>query len=456
MKKNGISVCLALLLIGLHPSKVVAVETAVLSLPEAIQIAVKNNPLGRQAVEYITGAQYAKASAKAGYLPNVSAQYSVTQMADHIYQVQNGQDVQVAHDTQWGWGVALVQPLFTGFAVSSQYEITKLGVEISEKKKEQSFLDIILAVKNSYYGMLLSQKIQMVAGEALTTLDSHEKDAQRFYNHGIIRLNDLLRAKVARSEAVQQQERAGADVDIARANLNRWLALDINADTSIEPIDTIRLVHASLPELIEKGLKQQPQLQAMALTNKTLDKAIDLEKSTYYPTVSLVGSYWHNGDTPIADNNDYENDHNASVTLQASWSLFDGFKTESKVGKAISAKRAFQYTIRQAEDQTKVEVKSAWLDLGVAQHNVETFRIALSQAEENMRITQLAYRQEAATSTEVLDARTDLSGAKTNYYQALYGYLKALAALEHAVGGEIVVESEPVLDKSTRKEVTHE
>lgn len=50
------------------------------------------------------------------------------------------------------------------------------------------------------------------------------------------------------------------------------------------------------------------------------------------------------------------------------------------------------------------------------------------------RHTQLGYRQEAATSTEVLDAQTDLTQAETNYFQSLYGYLDALATLEYAIG----------------------
>jgi outer membrane protein TolC len=55
----------------------------------------------------------------------------------------------------------------------------------------------------------------------------------------------------------------------------------------------------------------------------------------------------------------------------------------------------------------------------------------------------LGYRREAATSTEVLDARTDLTQAETNYYQALYGYLDALAALERAIGQGPAIEQGP-------------
>lgn len=442
--------CMTMLLAGWMASASAA-EEGVLTLPEAVGIALKNNPAARKSVEDITGAQFAEKSAKSGYFPNVSANYAITSMADTVYQVQNGRNVQVAHDTQYGWGMSLVQPLFTGFAVSAQHEIAKIGVEVSKREKEQSFLDVTKGVKSAYYRLLLSDKIRLVADESVTTLTSHEQDAQRFYDQGIIRLNDLLRAKVALSDTIQQQERAGADVHIARSDLNRWLARDINTETPIAPIDSIPQVRVELAELIDSGLRERPQLQAMTLVRKTMEEAITLEKSSYYPKVSLVGSYWRNGDSPTADNNDFENDHNASVTLQASWTLFDGFKTESNVSKAASTKRAYDESIRQVQDQVRVEIKSAHLNLGVAGHNVQTSKLTLTQAEENMRITQLAYRQEAATSTEVLDAQTDLTGARTNYYQALYGYLDALATLEHAVGHEIAVQQTPDKPSFTKK-----
>lgn len=441
-KKWRILLCIFLVLAG-YRLPAAAADKDVLSLAKAVQIALENNPIAKKSVEDIAGAKYAEKSAKSGYYPTLSANYSMTTLADSPFQVQNGREVQVAHDTQYGWGLALVQPLFTGFAVSSQHEIAKIEVEVSEKEKEQTFLDITKGVKSAYYRLLLTDKILMTAEESATTLESHEKDAQRFYNHGIIRLNDLLRAKVALSDAVQQQKRAEADVDSARAELNRWLAWDINADTRIEPVDTINLIHDDLPTLIKTGLQLRPQLQVMALVRKSMEKTITLEKSSRYPTVSLVGSYWQNGDSPVADDNDYENDHNASLTLQATWKLFDGFKTRSEVYKAISAKKAYEQSIRQTEDQVRVEIKRAFLDLGVARDNIKTSRVTLSQAAENMRITQLAYRQEAATSTEVLDAQTDLTGARTNYYQALYGYLDTLATLEHAVGYKIACEPCP-------------
>ncbi len=405
-----------------------------LTVSGAVGIALENNPAVEKAAADREGAGYARQSALAGFLPNVSADYTVTALNDAPYMITAGHAVQVAHDTLYEWGVSIVQPLFTGMALTSQYKMAKLQEAIQEKAAQQTVLEITHGVKSACYRLLLGKKIAVVADEAVATLASHDKEAKMFFDHGIIRRNDLLRAEVALADAVQSREKARAGVAVARADLNRRLARDINAPTQIADIEQVTPVHFQLAELLEQGLQTRPQLQAMALVRQTLAQAVTLEKSAYYPEVAAVGRYWQSGDTPGADNNDYENDHNAALMIKATWTLFDANKTRAKVARAQSAQRAYEATIRQAEDGVRLEIKSAWLNLDVAEKNIDLSRAALAQAEENLRITRLGYRQEAATSTEVLDARTDLTRAKTNYYQALYGYLDALAALERAIG----------------------
>ncbi|BBO81053.1 transporter [Desulfosarcina ovata subsp. sediminis] len=444
MRKKILSLftVLSLVLGGTVPS-ITHAEGSVLSLSQAIQIAIENNPTLGESTQNEKGAEYARQSAKADFFPNLSANYTFTALDHDPYMIPDGEGskMQIGHGTQYNWGVTLVQPLFAGHAISSRYEIAKLGVAIKEKEKRQTVLDITKGVKSAYYHLLLNQKLLVVADEAIETLGSHERDAQLFFDHGVIRRNDLLRAKVALADAVQSRERSRANVDIARADLNRWLADDINAETRIQNINDVTCAEYQLGPLIEKGLKQRPQLQAMALARETLEKTIKLEKSTYYPQVSAVGSYWQDGDSLDASNNDFSNDHNASISLQATWTFFDANKTRSRVSKAKSDKKAYDQRIRHVADLVRFDIKNAYLDLGVAEHNIATAKVAWSQAEENLRITRLGYRRQAATSTEVLDARTDLTQAKTNYYQALYGYLDALAALERAVGQQL--KSEP-------------
>ena len=59
---------------------------------------------------------------------------------------------------------------------------------------------------------------------------------------------------------------------------------------------------------------------------------------------------------------------------------------------------------------------------------------ALDLARENWRISDLQYKEQVTTSTDVLDARALLTQADTNYFRAVYGFLDAVAGLDRAVG----------------------
>jgi len=69
----------------------------------------------------------------------------------------------------------------------------------------------------------------------------------------------------------------------------------------------------------------------------------------------------------------------------------------------------------------------------VARANLATARVAVTQAEENQRITHVQYREQMAIETEVLDAQSYLVQARNNFYAALYGYQLAWVNLERAV-----------------------
>jgi len=60
---------------------------------------------------------------------------------------------------------------------------------------------------------------------------------------------------------------------------------------------------------------------------------------------------------------------------------------------------------------------------------------AVSQAEENFRINEERYKEQVATSTDVLNALTLLTQARTNYYSVLSDYNIAKARLRRAIGG---------------------
>lgn len=405
-----------------------------LTLNKAIEMALHNNTLIKQAIENQEAAIEEQKIARAELLPKASAAYSYTRLKDGHYSIMGGTQIDVGDNDQYHWDLTLRQPLFTGFALSTRYKMTKLGVDVKDTEKEQAVLDVVKQVKIAYFNILLTKKFLLVADEAVNQLKSHVRDAKKFYEQGMIPYNDLLRSKVALADALQNRVRAEGNVEMAVSAFNTLLRIDLNKKTDVEDIIDITPYSFELTNCIKEAIEKRPELKTLRLALKNADHVVTLAQSAYYPEVVLVWSYEQNGDNPSATENDYGNTHNASVTLQASWTFFEWGKTRAEVNKYRRNKSSLTEKLKGIEDSIKLEVKSAFLDLNVAEKNIQTAKESLAQAKENWRITNLQYQQQMTTSTEVLDARTFLTRAETNYYGALYGYMISLAELERAVG----------------------
>jgi outer membrane protein len=405
-----------------------------MTLAEALQTAFVNNPSLREAEQTHNSALAEVRSARADFFAKASAHYSLAGLQDAPFQRINGFRMQVGDRDVHHWDITLTQPLFTGFAITSKYQMATISAKIKDLERERALIDVSQAVKTSWFTSLLAAKMEKVAADAVAALTGHAKDAEGFFLHGLIPQNDLLKSKVALANALQEKERAHADAQIALARLYTVIGIDLSSDKHQEDTEKIQPQTFDLPALTTEALNNSPVLASYRLGLENLDQAITLAKSPYYPEISLAGKYEQNGSDFGAETNAYSNEHNATVMVTAKWDFFEWGKTGANIEKQKLSKLALKEKMKGVEDQIRLEMKSAFLDLKVAENTIGTAREGLQQARENTRITDLQYRNQVTTSTEVLDARTFLSRAETNYYRALYGYMVALANLERAAG----------------------
>ena len=85
-----------------------------------------------------------------------------------------------------------------------------------------------------------------------------------------------------------------------------------------------------------------------------------------------------------------------------------------------------------------MEVKEAFLRTIESEKNITTIEKAIEQAKENYRITDERYKEQVATSTDLLTAQVLLTQTMTNYFTALYNFKIAKATLFRAMGREIM------------------
>ncbi len=433
--KTIYSICLAAIVLCLSaPVLASDSNSETMSVSEAVLEALKRNPSIREAQANIAAAEESVKSVRADMLPHISAGYRYTSLKEEPVMKTAQGDIRIAHQRQYNWDVTLVQPLFTGFALSSRLDIARLDAVAGAMEKDQVSLDVARGVRGACHGLLLARKLLMVSDHEVETLTAHKRDAELFFNQGLIPPNDRLKAEVALSNALQEHERVRARVRKAEIRINRLLGRPLEATLAIEDVGDITNESYDLAELYETALKDRPIIKLLDISMRKLGLSETIAKSAWYPHVSLVGSYEYVGDGPSARNNSYSNSDNSFVAVQAEWNFWRSGKTRAEVNRARRRMKSLEARIESITAQVREEVQGALLDSRVALKNIDTAEKALAQARENWRITDLQYREQMATSTDVLDARAFVTQADTNYYRAVYGYLDAVAGLDHAIG----------------------
>ena len=429
----------AAFLLGIIP-RVEAEEGRVFTLQESIEEALKSNWNVKAREERIHEAEAVKDQARADFLPKFSTTYSYTRLdEDRSSEPMNfgaitvpGSPISLKDNYQWKFTVA--QPVFTGFALLSRYELGKLGIDEAELELKLERLDLALHVKRAYFGVLEADRGVEVAEKAVQSLKSHVKVARSFYDVGMIPINDLLKAEVELANAEHDLVKAQNAARIARASFNIALVRSIDASVTLEDIRDYRPETGKFPEYVNKALENRPEIDALEVRLERTEQSRRLAGSDYMPDISLQYDYIKEGDefdlngSPVHEGNRWQ------VMGVLTWTFFEWGKTRSAVREVDSVRLQLMQTRSALEDQIRLEIKQAYLDLEEAEKNIPTATKAVEQAEENLRVSRERYKAQVATSTEVLDAQTLLTRALTNYYSALYSHHLARARLERALG----------------------
>jgi outer membrane protein len=408
------------------------------TLEQGIKEAFENNWSVKAKEEKISETEYAKNEAKAGFLPTFSTSYNYTHLgfvpSINTSIFGNNLEFKLGDQNIYQWQATVTQPIFTGYAITSAYELAKLGIDQSKVALELEKLDIALKVKEAYYNILKTDKAVDVANSAVESLKSHLEVAKNFYDVGMIPVNDLLKAEVELANAQHNLIQAQNASRLARVSFNLLLSRSVDEPFEIEDILKYTKETPDFDNCLQKALKARPEIKALDLTDAQIDQQINLAKSKYYPEVAFTYNYTKAGDTPDVSGSNFQLSDQWQAIVGLSWTFWDWNKTRNSVNQAESQKKQLSQTRKSIEDGIKLQLKQAILGLKEAEEKIPTAQKAVEQAEENLRVSEERYKAQVTTSTEVLDAQTLLSQARMNYYNALYDHNLARAGLLRAIG----------------------
>lgn len=396
-------------------------QIPILTLNQCIDNALKKSPSLFAASGAMNATLSRVGQARSNYYPQISVTAGYSKYTVATDPSSAGQDLYSA-------GAALTQTIFDFGRTWTDVTIKQRYFDASQQDLRSTTSQLVLSVKQAYYGLLQAGKNRDVLRETVMLFEQHLRQAKGFFEIGVKSRFDVTKAEVDLSNARLNLIKAENSLKIARVTLNNAMGMPDAPEYSIEDALVFQKNTIMYEEARQKAFVNRPDLRSVASQGAALEESISLARKGYLPTLSANAGYTKAGDTYPPDQGSWS----AGVTL--TFPLFSGFMTDYKVKEArenLSVLKGNEEALRQS---ILLDVQQAYLNLQAAEESVALAGITVKQAEENYELAKGRYEAGVGSPIEETEALVSLSNARTNHIAALSDYKIAEATLMKAMG----------------------
>lgn len=419
-----------------------SLSTDALTLPLAVEIALKTNPLVRATSTGRAIADARLSEAQAARWPLVQISQNITHGNNPVYVF--GALLEQANFKQQNFALnalnnpAALHNLRTSLNVRAPlFDQRQSRTRIAQAQLQQQQVDassihvqqqIRFEVLRSYYAVLLAQAKKDVAAEAVKMAEADVKRSRDRVEAGVAVTADLLAAEVQLAEFRQQQIQAEGEIVTATAALNTALGLPINTPQQISgALIEKRFDLHEQESLIRTALQARPEYVRAGLTLREREQQTIGARGEMLPRVDVFTSVGVSARSFLTGSTDY------LVGASVSFNLFDAGR-KARLSQAQAAETLATLEQEHLANQIRLEVVRARQQFITARERLAVMDRVISQATEALRIVQDRYHEGLTTITEVLRAETSLTQARTNILAARYEHYVGYASLLLATG----------------------
>ncbi|HHE65012.1 MAG TPA: TolC family protein, partial [Bacteroidetes bacterium] len=329
------------------------------------------------------------------------------------------------------------QPLFTGLKLLSLRNAAEYGKEAALVQSSQTINEKAFTIHMSFWNLYRTEKLVKVLRENIAGLEKHLRDTELFFQNGLVTKNDLLKLKVRVSETRTQLIETENAFEIARAIYNKNLGFSLSQKTeiSVENFED-NLTEYGYSQILEEAINSRSELVSNKYQSLAAEEKITAAKSTWFPQIGAFGSFnYLKVDGTQLLKSDWTNFWMVGVNVK--WNIWDWWKTSSVAEQAEQQYNQVQLYSQILKENIEIEVYKNHLQLQSEASKVKVSKLRVESAEENYRIINDKYETQLVTSTELIDADSELLNAKTKLITSYINYKIAKVYLEKSIGRKI-------------------
>jgi len=399
-----------------------------LSLDDALRLALQNNGLARAALAESDAADARLAAARANLYPSIDLSSSTTRT-----RIEGGGVIADTTQRQNGFGLEWL--LLDNGQRELRIRQSSRTAEATRQSTRETLRRVLFQTARAYYEVLRRKELLQVADTAVRRAETLLEVAKAQAEVGAAPQKDVLQAEADLANARVQQIQARNALRLAETDLKRligWEAQKPLPDLTAPDAPPTPDPALSVEQLWQRARLQRPDLRDAELRLQISRLGLDAARLNSLLRLQISARGFREYDPNSRTQ--------GSISIVASYPLFDGGLTRAALREAEASLQSAQFRLQQAERDAYAEVESALLSVREASERLEASRIAVAAAQRNFDAAQESLREGVGTIVEVLTAQLALITAETNLVQATYDAAVAELQLRLATGERLPVE----------------
>ncbi|MBB3054495.1 TolC family protein [Mucilaginibacter gotjawali] len=411
--KRFIAPAIVLILLGFNA---VNAQDRVITLDEALKMGLANSNVVKLSKSKIDQAISQYNQAKDNILPTGKASFTYNRAEIPANKLDFGPaSLTLPKSADAFLGIASVnEVIYGGNRLKYAEQSTELLAQISRIDAENDKDAVAYDIINQYYNLYKVLKSKKVVEQNLATVDQQIKQAQRFFDQGIVTKNDVLRFQLQRSNI----ELNGIDLEtnrkIVNYNLNILLGLPEGTQLAINDIAEADRPVAPVTAYIDTALTLRTEVRSLDLRSQVAETNVKNIKANALPTVNASAAAYYI-DTQI-DPFPQSGKYILPLTLGVgvSWNFSTLWTNKNKVAEAKIQQDEVSLNKLITMNNVRREVNEDYQNYMMALDKIKLLQTSIEQAGENNKILESKYKSNIASATDRADAETLLYQAEIN------------------------------------------
>ena len=430
-------ICLTMLMTCSFAIAQQAQDSIIISLDQAIEIALDESRTIKIADVSIEKSGYAKKGSYAALYPNINASgsYQRTLKKQIMAMDFGGQamEIEVGKWNNVNAGISAAMPLINAQLWES-LKLSALDVELAVEQARSSKISMVAQVKKAYYAVLLAQQVYEVYKEVYDNAAKNFEYTEQLYNTGKTSEYEYLRMQVNVKNAEPNVYSSLTAIDLAIWQLKALMGIDLETKIGVQgSIDQYKDEMMAYTITDDVNLENNSTLAQLSLQNEQLERTIKMTKFQYVPTLSASFAYNY-----IAMGDDFNFKWNpysvAGLTLNIP--IFDGFSKRNNIRQYKASQNMLELTMEDTERNLRVAFKNYENEISTYMKNYSAAESTLEMAQRSYDIAERMYELGKTTLLELNDAQLALVQAQLTMSRTVYNFMVTQASIDELLGNE--------------------